>query len=84
MLPERFRIFQKHFLDKEKSGASIINNNGENLTSMVYERFNLEFFILVLALYSHCVDKKYNTSFFQTTRFKQGKNMAFEETTGYR
>ena len=41
---------------------------------MICESFILELFILVLALYSHCEDKKYSTDFFQITCFKERKS----------
>ena len=56
----------------------------KNLTSMIYESFILELFILVLALYSYCGDKKYNTNFFKIICFKERKNMGVEETSGYK
>ena len=42
---------------KEKSAASKIKSSTENLTTVIYEIFILELFILVLALSSYCGDK---------------------------
>ena len=52
-------------------------------TRASFWNFILKLFLLVLALYSYCGDKKQNTDLFQITCFKEPKNMAVEETSGY-
>ena len=56
MLPESFLNFLKTFHFKEKIYSSI-KSTTKNLTSMIYESFILELFILMLALSSYCGDK---------------------------
>ena len=53
---QRVFEFLKTFHFKEKSGSSI-KSTTENVTSMIYESFILELFILVLVLSSYCGGK---------------------------
>ena len=53
-----FEFFKNISSKKEKRGASKIKSSTENLTRVVYKSFILELFILILALYSYCGDKK--------------------------
>ena len=68
-----FEFFENIY--KEKSAASKIKSSAENLASMIYENF-----ILVLPSYSYYGEKKQNTDLFQTTFFKEHKNMAVNES----
>ena len=70
MLPATF--WEKHFIYKEKSGASKTKSSTENLRTMLYESFILEFFICVLEMCSYCGDKKQIT------------DMSVEKTSGYK
>ena len=44
MLPERFLVFEKHFIFREVSETSKTKSRTENLSSIIYESFVLELY----------------------------------------